>query len=255
MEDEAPVSDEAVLAWWTLYRSRNRRGKTNHTTQTLAEAMKCKWRDAKAFLDELQDSGYLKYDQYGHPEFTDVGAPGDDPFQSFVPALTRAGVPSSPRARAGVPAGVPGRALAGQLPSQQLEASSTVVIPNGITHNAAGAFPAKKHPGWVHGPESLVIYNLANLFAYQVRKQFKGMSPHPTNEKAIRGQIRTWVVVDKIPPTTVYDMIQLFVSKPQFIRKGVPAWKSFIVSRQRLLFIVQEQQGNQTAETDWVRKK
>jgi hypothetical protein len=254
VEDEAPVSEEAVLVWWTLYRSRNHKGKPRLTEASLADQMKLRRRDVRNYFDELKDAGFLQYDQFGHPEFPSSDPPGSDPFLDYAPALA-VGARSLVASGLGLGPIGPGpmRAYAGQLPSQQLEASSIVEIPKGISHNAEKAFASKTYPRWIYGTQSLVIYNLAELFAYRVRKHYTGMAPHPTNEKAVRGQIRRWVKVDGIAPTQVFDMINLFVTSPQFIRKGVPAWKSFIMSRQRLLNLVQDRQQRQASDSVWKR--
>lgn len=48
------------------------------------------------------------------------------------------------------------------------------------------------------------------------------------------GQIARWIHEDKLDPSAIKHMIDLFVADPTYLKKGIPPWKSFVNQRQAL---------------------
>lgn len=79
---------------------------------------------------------------------------------------------------------------------------------------------------------------LAHYLNEQVILKFFGKQPGPVNIEATRQQISRWIHQEGIDPAVVKAMIDHFVSNPNNLQKGTPAWRTFISQRHALMAVV-----------------
>lgn len=233
-----PLSEEAVALFWFLHGDRTAKGMCRRTLSHAQKEFGWSGRHCMALRDELIDGGYIRKDDYGHFEITGDRETPPRPEASLVLALGR------PSGR------TPGRGQARQLTAKSSSYSQLNVVPYGDSSKSRRDL-SRRLVRYSKGIE----YQLTDEFCYFVRKHYGGFAPDPINDRAIRGAIRRWINDDGVSPGLVKAMIKVFVSEPQFMRKGVPAWKSFLASRQRLLNLAQDRIQRAAIENDWKRGK
>jgi len=192
-------------------------------------------RKTRSLMDEIEDLGYWQKRE-GHPVFN--------------PGL----IPARPVPSWAEPVGArltPDRATpAGRTPVNYPTTNHQSNHPTNET--PFGGFSIRPGRMSLQGSKS-DIYNLTDYFAYKVRKTYGGFAPDPINCEAVRASIRRWVTKDGISPAMVKAMIDTFVSQPQSLRSGVPAWKAFLAQRQKLLTMVEDTTKRRARESYWKR--
>lgn len=98
-------------------------------------------------------------------------------------------------------------------------------------------------------PETWNSRSLAQYLHDEVVTNFFGKGPGQVPIEPVAGNLSQWIHKDGIKPETVKAMIDHFVSDPQNLIKGVPAWKSFVNLRQRLYETVERQEEAVQART------
>lgn len=234
-EGSCPLTEKHLAVFWWLYRSRGPRGTPKKTLTEAQRAFGYKsWHEFSALVDEITDAGYWHKDDYGHIEFTE----GDLPPQPDG---------LEPTACLGVPASVRTGVRNYQASSFQagLANGNHFVVPSKSPEDLSSRRLIRMTRG--------IEYRLADDLSYAIRKVYKGFAPDPINDKALRASFRRWMTKDGISPDTIGAMIKVFVAEPQFMRKGTPAWKSFLASRQILLGLVEDRKERQRISSYWKR--
>lgn len=90
-------------------------------------------------------------------------------------------------------------------------------------------------------------------FEFEVHRAWFGKIAGTTNREALAKEISRWLKVDGLDYATIKSMINIFVGHDQFIRDGIPVWKSFLAQRQRLVTLVQDREKKQSIFDHWKR--
>jgi hypothetical protein len=238
------LSDDHLTVYWYFWDSRNRLG-TPKKTRTMAMAdLRMKFARLTALMDEIQDAGYWHVGDNGTPQF----GPSQPPRPT--PPWAEPEDPSA-LAQAGAHAGARSQKLQ-LLATSQSKANVTSFGGSSIPR---GAMPTSRPRSWRENASRAAINDLVDYFSYKVRKSYGGFAPDPINGDAIRAGIRRWLTADGLSHDMVKAMIEIFVSEPQFMRKGIPAWKSFLAQRQRLITLAEDRRKRVEIANDWKRGK
>lgn len=257
LDDDASdpdLSDEHLALYWYFWDSRGRFGVPKKTRTMAMNDFRMKYAKLTSLMQEIEDAGYWHIGDNGTPQFSPdqpsrpapIWAEPEDPS-----ALTHAG----------------GRAYArSQKPKALVKSyNNTPVIPlRGIPHAAEAPGPETRLVA-THMTEEQArrmsrrfgreVFSLVDNFAYRVRKNHGGFAPGQINGDALGANLKKWMAFDGITYDCIMTMMEIFVTEPQFMRKGMPAWKSFLAQRQRLLTLAEDRRKRTALSNDWKRGK
>lgn len=245
------LSDDQQELLWYLWEDRSGRTGASRRTKSMAEkALGWKWHRVRDVLAELLDAGRLeKFDDYGHYSFPQNAPEPLNPKPFWVdPEDPSASLGRAPRRRLQAS---PARVTT----SQRLVVSSLRTPPSG-EYSVALPDDSKipmKVPRWVYAQYGRETYQLVDYFLYRVGPLQFGRSPEPINKKVLSSSIRRWII-EGLDPLVIKAMIDLFAKEAKFLKKGIPAWKSFLASRQYLVTNVLGQNERKTMESRWKRE-